>query len=152
MADRFEDGKIKTKIENLNGATTTYAYTYDSMNRLKTVHKNGAKVEDYSYDLSGAKTSVENTLRGISGASYGYDDESHLLTVGTTSYQYDLDGFLTTKTTTTGASTYTYSSRGELLNATLEDGTFVEYDHDPYRRRIAKNVNVTVTEKYLWKG
>ncbi len=35
---------------------------------------------------------------------------------------------------------------------TLPDGTVIEYVHDPLGRRIAKKVNGTVTEKYLWQG
>jgi uncharacterized protein RhaS with RHS repeats len=34
----------------------------------------------------------------------------------------------------------------------LPDGASVEYLHDPLGRRIAKKVNGTVTEKYLWSG
>ena len=39
-----------------------------------------------------------NALRGISGKTYTYSDEDHLLTAGSTTYQYDLDGFLINKT------------------------------------------------------
>ncbi len=35
---------------------------------------------------------------------------------------------------------------------TLPDATLIEYVHDPLGRRIAKKVNGTITEKYLWKG
>ncbi|MDY6906535.1 MAG: RHS repeat-associated core domain-containing protein [Thermodesulfobacteriota bacterium] len=48
--------------------------------------------------------------------------------------------------------TGTYSSRGELLRVDLPDGTTIEYIHDPLGRRIAKKVNGTITEKYLWQG
>ena len=64
-------------------------------------------------------------------------------------YAYDLDGFLTTKTDGSEVTVYTYSSRGELLNVTLPDGTAIEYVHDPLGRRIAKKVNGAITEKYL---
>jgi len=47
--------------------------------------------------------------------------------------------------------TTAYSSRGELLSATLPSGTSIIYDHDPMGKRIAKRVNGTITEKYLWK-
>jgi RHS repeat-associated protein len=67
-------------------------------------------------------------------------------------YAYDLDGFLTTKTDGTDVTTYSYSSRGELLNVTLPDATVVEYVHDPLGRRIAKKVDGNIVEKYLWQG
>jgi RHS repeat-associated protein len=47
---------------------------------------------------------------------------------------------------------YSYSSRGELLNVTLPDGKLIEYVHDPLGRRIAKKVDGSITEKYLWQG
>jgi RHS repeat-associated protein len=78
------------------------------------------------------------------------------LTAGDATYQYDVDGYLTTKTVGTQApfevTSYAYSSRGELLSVTLPDGRLIEYVHDPLGRRIAKKVNGTVTEKYLWQG
>ena len=122
------------------------------MNRLKTVQKDGIIVEAYTYDSGGARTQADNTQRNITGRTSSYDDDSHLLTSGTTSYQYDLDGFLTSRTTTTGTTNYTYSSSGEFLNVTLEDGTLIEYLHDPLGRRIAKKVNGSITQKYLWQG
>jgi YD repeat-containing protein len=39
-----------------------------------------------------------NTLRGIGNRSYQYSDEDHLLKAGEWAYQYDPDGFLTSKT------------------------------------------------------
>ena len=153
ITERFNDGRIKTRTETIAGTSITYNYTYDSMNRLKTVQKDGIIVEDYTYDSGGARTQADNTQRNITGRTSSYDDDSHLLTSGTTSYQYDLDGFLTSRTTTTtGTTNYTYSSSGELLNVTLEDGTLIEYLHDPLGRRIAKKVNGSITQKYLWQG
>jgi RHS repeat-associated protein len=63
-----------------------------------------------------------------------------------------VDGFLTTKTQETDITTSDYSSRGELLSVTLPDGRLIEYVHDPMGRRIAKKVNSSITEKYLWQG
>ncbi|MDY7032238.1 MAG: hypothetical protein SVY10_10100 [Thermodesulfobacteriota bacterium] len=93
-----------------------------------------------------------NTQRGITGRTLTYSDEDHLFTAGTANYQYDADGFLTTKTNGTDVTIYEYSSRGELLNVTLPDNTDIEYIHDPLGRRIAKMVNGAITEKYLWQG
>jgi YD repeat-containing protein len=74
------------------------------------------------------------------------------LTAGDTTYQYDLDGFLTTKTDANGITSYNYSSRGELLRVDLPDSKIIEYVHDPQGRRIAKMVNGAVAEKYQWQG
>ena len=122
------------------------------MGRLLTVTKDGVLVEEYRYDLNGPRNYELNTLRGISGRNFTYSDEDHLLSAGGTTYQYDLDGFLTNKTNGTNITNYVYSSRGELLGVNLADGRTIEYVHDPLGRRIAKKVDGAVTEKYLWQG
>ena len=149
-----DNGQITQKIETVDGNTSTYDYTYDPMGRLLTVTKDGTgtPVEEYDYDINGTRTYEMNTLRGITGRNFTYSDEDHLLTAGTTSYQYDVDGFLTTKTDDTDVTTYNYSSRGELLSVSLPGGSIVEYLHDPLGRRIAKIVDGVTVEKYLWQG
>jgi RHS repeat-associated protein len=77
--------------------------------------------------------------------------EDHIITSCQGTCQFDTDGFLTQKTSGSNATTYQYSSRGELISATLPDGTTLSYDHDPLGRRITKKINGSITEKYLWK-
>ena len=149
---RDNNGRITNKSESVEGVTSNYVYTYDSMGRLRTVTKDSTLVEEYQYGANGTRTYEMNSLRGIAGRTLNYSDEDHLLTADTTTYQYNVDGFLTTKTQGTDITTYDYSSRGELLNVTLPNGTVIEYVHDPLGRRIAKKVNGTITEKYLWQG
>ncbi len=149
---RDDAGRIIQKTETIDGITATYDYTYDSMGRLVGVSKDATLAESYGYDLDGTRTSETNTLRGITSRTLSYSDEDHLLMAGATTYQYDLDGFLTTKTDGPDVTTYTYSSRGELLQVNLPDGQTVAFDHDPLGRRIAKRINGTITEKYLWQG
>ena len=148
-----DNGQITQKIEIVDGITSNYDYNYDPMGRLITVTKDSSLIEEYDYDINGTRIYEMNTLRGITtGRSFTYSDEDHLLTAGTTSYQYDVDGFLTTKTEGADTTTYNYSSRGELLSATLPGGSIVEYIHDPLGRRIAKIVDGITVEKYLWQG
>jgi RHS repeat-associated protein len=149
---RDNNGRINQKTETVGGNTSDYIYTYDSMGRLRTVTKDSTLIEEYQYDTNGTRSYEMNALRNISGRSFTYSDEDHLLTAGTDIYQYDLDGFLTSKTDGTDVTTYDYSSRGELLAVTLPDGRIIEYVHDPLGRRIAKKVNGTIVEKYLWQG
>ncbi len=81
-----------------------------------------------------------------------YNAEDQLLSVGSATYQYDTDGFLSKKTDGALVTTYNYSSAGELLSASLPDGRTLEYIYDPQGRRITKKVNSLVVEKYLWAG
>jgi RHS repeat-associated protein len=149
---RDKTGRIISKTENVEGINSNYLYTYDSMGRLLTVTKDGALIEKYQYDSIGRRTYEMNVLKGISGRTFTYSDEDHLLTTGNTTYQYDVDGFLTSKTHGIDITQYSYSSRGELLSVILPDGRTIEYINDPIGRRIAKKVNGLIIEKYLWQG
>ena len=149
---RDDVGRIKIKQERVGGTIINYAYTYDAMGRLLTVIKEGILVEEYQYNQYGTRIYEINSLRGITGRSFTYSHEDHLLQAGTTTYQYDADGFLVNKTTEAGVTEYAYSSRGELLQVKLPDTRVIGYLHDPHGRRIAKVVNGAITEKYLWEG
>ena len=137
-------GRITQRVENVGGETITWDYGYDSLGRLIEVKKNNVVVENYTYDANGNRL-TDNSR------SYSYSNEDHLITAGNVTYQFNVDGFLTSKTTTTGMTTYNYSSRGELLSATLPTGTVISYDYDPMGRRITKRINGVIVEKYLWR-
>jgi RHS repeat-associated protein len=149
---RDKSRSISTKTETFGAVSTQYVYGYDLLGRLISVTMNGQVVEEYQYGANGTRTYESNALRGISGTTLSYSEEDHLLSAGNTSYQYDLDGFLTTKTSGSQITGYSYSSRGELLSVSLPDGRLIEYIYDPIGRRIAKKINGTIVEKYLWKG
>jgi RHS repeat-associated protein len=150
--NRDENGKIVSKTETIDGVTSDYVYTYDAMGRLLTVTKDGTLVEEYGYDVVGTRHYENNVLRGITRTDFDYSVEDCLLSVDGTTYEYNADGFLTTKTVGSEVTYYDYSSRGELLGVTLPDSTRIDYVHDPLARRIAKKVNGVITEKYLWQG
>ncbi len=96
---RDNNGRITQKTETIAGMSSDYAYTYDAMGRLLTVTRDSTLVEEYQYNINGTRTYEMNSLRDISGRSFTYSDEDHLLTAGDVSYQYDLDGFLPVKPT-----------------------------------------------------
>ena len=149
---RNNNGRITNKTETIDGTTSDYVYTYDPMGRLLTVTKDSTLVEEYQYDANGTRIYEMNSLRGIAGRSFSYDDEDHLLTAGSIIYSYNLDGFLAAKTDGSDVTTYDYSSRGELLSVMLPDNRIIEYVHDPLGRRIAKKIDGVIVEKYLWQG
>ncbi|GBC59934.1 hypothetical protein DENIS_0876 [Desulfonema ishimotonii] len=155
VTERDNAGRITQKTETVGGETITYEYDYDDMGRLLTVLKDGELVEEYQYDAAGRRNYELNTRRGISRTADGdfdYDDADCLTEIGDADYEYDADGFLLRKTDGADVTLYDYSLRGELLSVSLPDGRFIEYVHDPLGRRIAKTVDGTITEKYLWSG
>jgi len=145
-------GRIVQKTETVEGVTSVYEYEYDTMGRLLTVTENNVLVESYEYDVAGSRSFDMNILRGIESRNFTYSAEDHLLVAGETTFEYDQDGYLVSKTDTVGTTQYQYSSQGELMNVQLPDGTAIEYVHDPLGRRIAKKINGTIQEKYLWQG
>jgi RHS repeat-associated protein len=149
---RNNNGRITNKSETVGGISSDYIYTYDPMGRLLTVTKDNTLVEQYQYNANGTRIYEMNSLRGISGRNFSYDNEDHMLTAGSAVYSYNLDGFLTAKTDGSDVTTYDYSSRGELLTVTLPDGRIIDYVYDPLGRRIAKKINGVIVEKYLWQG
>jgi RHS repeat-associated protein len=149
---RGNTGRIVSKTETVEGMSSNYVYTYDFMGRLLTVTKDGALIEEYQYDYAGRRSYEMNVPKGISGRTFSYSDEDHLLTAGDITYQSDPDGFLAMKTQGSDTTHYSYSSRGELLNVNLPDGTVIEYVNDPLGRRIVKKVDGLITQKYLWQG
>jgi len=152
---RDNAGRITQKVENIDVDTVTWDYTYDLMGRLETVTKDGILAESYVYDSQGNRIEETNVLRGVS-RTYTHDDEDKIVWAGLDFYQYDVDGFLTSRSiasgATSGITTFDYSSRGELLSASLPGGDSIIYQHDPMSRRISKSVNGVVVEKYLWQG
>ncbi|GBC62894.1 hypothetical protein DENIS_3878 [Desulfonema ishimotonii] len=155
ITSRDNAGRIRQKTETVGGETITYDYDYDEMGRLLTVKKDGTPVEEYRYDAAGRRNYELNTRRGISRTADGdfdYDDADCLTGIGDADYEYDEDGFLLRKTDGADVTLYDYSLRGELLSVSLPDGRFIEYVHDPLGRRIAKKIDGTITEKYLWSG
>jgi RHS repeat-associated protein len=149
---RDSSGRIAARTETAGGITARFVYTYDAMGRLLTVTKDGRLVEQYRYDTVGTRIYEMNRLRGIAGRSIAYDAEDRLLTAGSHTYAYNLDGYLTSRSTPQGTTAYRYSSRGELQQVDLPGGRTIAYRHDPLGRRIAKLVDGQIVEKYVWMG
>jgi YD repeat-containing protein len=76
-------GRITTKVETIQGVTTTYVYGYDAAGRLATVTKNGVLSATYTYDLNGNRLSKVTPTATETGT---YDDQDRMLTYGGASY------------------------------------------------------------------
>ena len=75
--------------------------------------------------------------------------DDQLEVYGDNTYQYNDDGYLQTKTTPDGTTTYSYGAMGELLEVVTPTQT-ISYLHNASNQRVAKLVDGTITEKYLW--
>jgi RHS repeat-associated protein len=146
--NRDKLGRIVEKLETVDGASDTFSFTYDLAGQLTEVQKNSVSIANYTYDSNGNRLSFTEPGNTISGT---YDDQDRLIQYGNSTYTYTANGELVSKITGTETTTYTYDVFGNLMNATLPDGTQVEYLIDGANRRIGKKVNGVLLKGYLYK-
>jgi len=144
-------GRITQKAETLAGQTDTFDYLYDTAGRLREVKKNGGTLASYLYDTNGNRLSVTNSGGTVLGF---YDNQDRLTQYGNLVYTYSANGELKTKSFqgTPQTTTYSYDVLGNLLSATLPDGTLIEYVVDGQNRRIGKKVNGVLVQGFLYQN
>lgn len=108
-------GRIVGKTEEIQGITSVYVYTYNSIGRLTGVSKNGAAYSTYSYDDNGNRTT--GSVAGVA-FSATYDAQDRLATYNGRDYSYNANGDLTgIQWSPSSSSTFTYDAFGKLLTA-----------------------------------
>ena len=127
----------RTQIDEADG--TTRAYDYDNLYRLTLETVTDAPStfvyeKSFVYDDVGNRDTQTTTGLGAGTISYTYDDRDRLLTENGTTYGYDANGNLTSKS---GEATYTWDFEDRLIRVDKTDGTVVEhvYDTDGVRVR-----------------
>ncbi len=145
-------GRITQKVESIQGASTTYAYEYDSAGRLITVMQDGIITEQYSYDANGNRNyfSANLVVGGIAEGSY--DEQDRLLQYGDNTYAYTDNGELLSKTSNGATTQYNYDVLGNLRSVQLPDGRQIEYVIDASGRRLGKKLNGVLTQGFLYQG
>jgi YD repeat-containing protein len=149
LSQRDHSGAITQKVETLNGTTETFNYTYDDLGRLIEARRVGAShqtVEQYTYDNNGNRASATINNQTTT-AQYTLDDQ--LEVYGNDTYRYNDDGYLIEKMTAEGTTTYDYGTLGELKEVVTPTKT-ITYLQNANNQRVAKLVDGTITEKYLW--
>jgi len=142
-------GRIISKSETAAGQTRQYVYGYDQRNRLTDVTRDGTAIAHYAYDSNDNRTAI---VAAGSTTSATFDAQDRLLTQGNFAYTYGADGDLRTKTdTATGLVTrYTYDALGNLVRVELPDSRIIEYVVDAAGRRVAKKINGTVVQQWIY--
>jgi RHS repeat-associated protein len=142
-------GRIVTRVETIQGITTTWEYGYDAAGRLETVTKNGLVAAQYAYDANGNRLVKQTPTVYETGT---YDAQDRMLTYAGASYTYTANGETLTKTDATGTTSYQYDVFGNLLGVDLPNGTQIRYKVDGRNRRVERSVNGVVTQRWLWQG
>ncbi|MDX2166761.1 MAG: RHS repeat-associated core domain-containing protein [Deltaproteobacteria bacterium] len=137
-------------------ATTTTYYTYDDAGRLFQVcpdEECDTPNAEYHYDANGNRIAPTSTTQGNVSANYDAQDRLLSMTVGpaVTTYEYTANGELWKKTEGSAVTTYAYDGLGNLRHVDLPDGTAIDYVVDGRNRRIAKKVDGTLAQQWLYQ-
>jgi RHS repeat-associated protein len=124
-------GQLTEADQSINDVDSTLTYTYDANGQLLTVKRDGVKAETYTYDANGNRTSRRMGTGTVEKAVFNSQD--HITTFSGVAYTYNADGQLIQR----GSDTFTYSTRGELLQAVV-GGQTITYAYDALRRRVQR--------------
>jgi len=142
-AGEWSTSSIPTNtITSADGTSRTEQYSYDELNRLKTVDYGDGQTQGYSFDAMGNRTQKTDSVNGSEG--YTFNAANMLLTRAGSGYTNDLDG----NTLTGGGRTNTWDSQNRLAQCVhgADTSSFV-YGADGIRRR--STVNGTTTDFVL---
>jgi RHS repeat-associated protein len=137
-------GRIKTKVETVQGVTHTYQYGYDLAGRLESVDRDGLRISTYGYDSNGNRLSKN-------GTQGSYDAQDRMLSYGSSTFTYTANGELDSKTDPSGVTDYDYDVLGNLRRVALPTGQVIEYVIDGQNRRVGKKVDGTLVQGLLYQ-
>jgi RHS repeat-associated protein len=146
---RDADGRITTKADTVSGKKNTFTYSYDTAGRLTGVKQNGSTISTYTYDTNSNRLSATTSSGTVTGT---YDAQDRLQTYGNASYTYTANGELASMTVGSQTTSYTYDVLGNLIAATLPNGTTLNYIVDAKNRRVGKKMNGVLTTGFLYDG
>jgi RHS repeat-associated protein len=142
-------GRIFEEVETIGGSTIETSYQYDAAGRLVRVIRGGSIAAEYSYDRNGNRVGASGPGGAITA---DFDAQDRMTRYGDATYSYTAAGELLAKTTPGGTTRYDYDVQGNLLRAELPDGRTIQYLVDPWDRRVAKVVDGTRVQGFLYEG
>ena len=143
---RDADGRVTAKTETIGAANNTDDYSYDPAGRLITATRN-TTTDSYTYDTNSNRLTASTSA----GTTHGsYDAQDRLLAYGSTSFTYTANGELSSQKTGSKKVSYTYDVLGNLISATLSNGTKISYIIDPENHRVGKTVSGVLTTGFLY--
>jgi len=141
-------GRIVTRRDSLDGATTTTTYGY-SQGRLSSVTVGTSATKQYRYDANGNRLNIGGEDDTAHDAVYDFQDR--LTSYNGTDYAYTADGYLHTKTTGASVTTYNYDALGNLRSVALPANKTITYKVDGSGRRVSRS-DGTTTHRYIYRS
>jgi RHS repeat-associated protein len=169
----------------INGAPSTFSLNYDSLGRRTGItypndvntyyaYDNASRLLDlqhvaqpntlleslsYGYDANGNMTSMNrpSVLLPLPNAASNitYNDANQMLTFNTENITYDVNGNMTSATSTCGTTTFTWDARNRLVGISSYkpdcSSLSASFVYDALGRRIQKTINGR-TMQYLYDG
>jgi RHS repeat-associated protein len=163
-------GRLASRVTTTGSSTiASYVPTYDAAGRTSAitrldgtetiVHDPAGQVtsvsgpnrpsETYTYDAAGNRITGPSSANG----TLTYDANNRLLSDAKSTYSYDNEGRLATRTdiATGQVTTYKWNGRGQLVSIQRPDGSTTSFSYDPLARRVEVNAAGTVT-RYAYAG
>jgi RHS repeat-associated protein len=116
-------------------------YSYDAVGQLTAWTGPDGRHVEYRYDPLGNRITVNDT-----GAvtSYTTNKLNQYAQVGEVTYQYDMDGNLTQRVSSSGATIYTFDDQNRLVAVSGVGGDW-QYSYDAFGSRVRMDYNGEVT-------
>ena len=136
----------RTGVATLDG---TWSYDYDLSGQLigAVFASTNPDIESqdltYVYDAAGNRT--QTIFNGVT-ENYSTNNLNQYQSAGTTTYSYDLDGNLASKTEGNQTWTYSYNDNNRLVKVIDSDNNLTEYEYDAFGNRTATVYNGERTE------
>jgi RHS repeat-associated protein len=141
-------GRLVQRTETILGGTIEQTFAYDLRGRVTRVEEGGVVVESYQYDPNGNRLSAV-----VHGASVDadYDAQDRLLRYGAAEYSQSAAGDLQRRSEDSEHTDFHYDRRGALRSVDLPDGRQLGYLMDGLGRRIAKTVDGSLVQGFLYR-
>jgi RHS repeat-associated protein len=127
------------RIQVREADATVRQYGYDEQSRLTSENVTGSLTyaKTFTYDVVGNRLTQTTTGSAAATVNYTYDTRDRLTNENSTTYGYDVNGNLTSKS---GEATYAWDFENRLTSATMSSGTAVVHAYDPDGNRVQTSV------------
>jgi YD repeat-containing protein len=119
LADFQYQFNVVSNITQMIDSAGAHNYTYDPLDRLTAATHPNQTNETYTYDDVGNRTASHQ------GSSYTYQPFNRLTAANGSSFGYDANGNLTSKTGASGSWTYSWDYENRLKQASKSGGVMV---------------------------
>ncbi len=146
LADFQYQFNAVSSITQLSDSVGAHNYTYDTRDRMTAATHSNQTNESYTLDDVGNRTASHQ------GSNYTYQTFNRLAVANDSSFIYDANGNLTSKTGPTGSWTYTWDYENRMKQASKSGGVTVTYNYDALGRRIQRNNSAGETTRFVYDG